>query len=64
MAFVLGLGLSLVVGIGLQYGALVFTGDKHVLHLITIGIPVCIFFLNKIYRNTFTYSFTFHDKFY
>ncbi|WOH04356.1 hypothetical protein DCAR_0623765 [Daucus carota subsp. sativus] len=39
MAFVLGLGLSLVVGIGLQYGALVFTGDKHVLHLITIGIP-------------------------
>ncbi|KAL1811643.1 hypothetical protein ACET3Z_021708 [Daucus carota] len=39
MAFVLGLGLSLVVGIGLQYGALVFTNDKHVLHLITIGIP-------------------------
>ena len=63
MAFVLGLGLSLVVGIGLQYGALVFTGDKHVLHLITIGIPVRIF-LNKIYRNTFTYLFTSHDTFY
>ncbi|WOG84217.1 hypothetical protein DCAR_0103399 [Daucus carota subsp. sativus] len=39
MAFVLGLGLSLVVGLGLQFGSVVFTKDNHVLHLITIGVP-------------------------
>ncbi|KAK1370414.1 Protein DETOXIFICATION [Heracleum sosnowskyi] len=39
MAFVLGLGLSLVVGLGLQFGSVVFTKDKHVLHLITLGVP-------------------------
>lgn len=44
MAFVLGLGLSLVVGLGLQFGSVVFTQDKHVLHLITIGN---IYTLNK-----------------
>lgn len=41
MAFVLSLGLALVVGLGLQYGAVVFTRDKHVLEIIAIGIPVC-----------------------
>ncbi|KAL8109682.1 protein DETOXIFICATION 43-like [Apium graveolens] len=39
MAFVLGLGLSLVVGLGLQFGSIAFSHDKHVLHLITIGVP-------------------------
>ncbi|KAK1360525.1 Protein DETOXIFICATION [Heracleum sosnowskyi] len=39
MAFVLSLGLALVVGLGLQYGSVVFTRDKHVLHIIAIGVP-------------------------
>ncbi|XP_017257026.1 protein DETOXIFICATION 43 [Daucus carota subsp. sativus] len=39
MAFVLSLGLALVVGLGLQYGSVVFTRDKHVLRIITIAIP-------------------------
>lgn len=43
MAFVLSLGMALVVGLGLQYGSAVFTRDKHVLHIITIGIPVCTY---------------------
>ncbi|KAK9283345.1 hypothetical protein L1049_011587 [Liquidambar formosana] len=39
MGFVLGLGLAVIVGLGLQFGARVFTTDVHVLHLISIGIP-------------------------
>lgn len=62
MAFVLGLGLALAVGLGLHYGALVFTSDKQVLHLITIGIPVCI--SQNIHKNAFIYSFTSCDKSY
>ena len=41
MGFILGLGLALLVGLGLQFGAKVFSKDVTVLHLISIGIPVC-----------------------
>jgi hypothetical protein len=40
MSFVLGTGLALVVGIGLYYGAGIFSRDVNVLHLIKIGLPV------------------------
>ncbi|XAR63445.1 hypothetical protein NMG60_11023382 [Bertholletia excelsa] len=39
MGFVLGLGLAIVVGLGLQYGSGIFSKDKSVIHLISIGIP-------------------------
>ncbi|XP_057513972.1 protein DETOXIFICATION 43-like [Actinidia eriantha] len=39
MGFVLGLGLAVVVGLGLQFGSGIFSKDKHVIHLISIGIP-------------------------
>ncbi|XP_034703301.1 protein DETOXIFICATION 43 [Vitis riparia] len=39
MGFILGLGLALLVGVGLQFGAKVFSKDVTVLHLISIGIP-------------------------
>uniref|UniRef100_A0A2N9HYZ5 Protein DETOXIFICATION n=1 Tax=Fagus sylvatica TaxID=28930 RepID=A0A2N9HYZ5_FAGSY len=39
MSFVLGSGLALVVGIGLYYGAGIFSRDVNVLHLIKIGLP-------------------------
>ncbi|XP_050212139.1 protein DETOXIFICATION 43-like [Mercurialis annua] len=39
MSFVLGLGLSVVVGVGLQYGAGIFSKDPNVLHIISLGIP-------------------------
>ncbi|KAM7472508.1 hypothetical protein LguiA_010691 [Lonicera macranthoides] len=39
MGFVLGLGLTLLVGIGLQFGSGIFSKDKNVLHIISIGIP-------------------------
>lgn len=39
MAFVMGLGLALLVGLGLQYGSGVFTKDINVKHIITIGVP-------------------------
>ncbi|GMP41749.1 hypothetical protein CsSME_00011729 [Camellia sinensis var. sinensis] len=39
MGFVLGLGLTVVVGLGLQFGSGIFTKDKNVVHLISIGIP-------------------------
>ncbi|KAA8515683.1 hypothetical protein F0562_018706 [Nyssa sinensis] len=35
MGFVLGLGLTVVVGVGLQFGSGIFSKDKTVLHLIT-----------------------------
>ncbi|KAL0429267.1 UNVERIFIED_CONTAM: protein DETOXIFICATION 43 [Sesamum radiatum] len=34
-----GLGLALLVGLGLQFGSGIFTKDKHVIHVIAIGIP-------------------------
>lgn len=40
MTFVLGLGLALLVGVGLKFGAGVFTRDPNVLQLISISIPV------------------------
>ncbi|XAR54357.1 hypothetical protein NMG60_11029443 [Bertholletia excelsa] len=39
MGFLLGLGLAVVVGLGLQFGSGVFSKDKNVIHLISIGIP-------------------------
>ncbi|XP_054815954.1 protein DETOXIFICATION 43-like [Prosopis cineraria] len=39
MGFVLGLGLSLLVGVGLYFGAGVFSQNANVLHLIKIGLP-------------------------
>ncbi|PWA61979.1 MATE efflux family protein [Artemisia annua] len=39
MGCVMGLGLALLVGLGLQFGSGVFTKDTNVKHIITIGIP-------------------------
>ncbi|KAL0339087.1 UNVERIFIED_CONTAM: protein DETOXIFICATION 43 [Sesamum angustifolium] len=39
MGFVMGLGLALVVGLGLQFGSGIFSKDKNVIHIIAIGIP-------------------------
>lgn len=39
MSFVLGLGLAVVVGLGLQFGGWIFTNSKNVLQLISIGVP-------------------------
>lgn len=39
MGFVLGLGLALFVGLGLQFGSGIFSKDKSVIHIISIGIP-------------------------
>ncbi|XP_059651843.1 protein DETOXIFICATION 43 [Cornus florida] len=39
MGFVLGLGLAVLVGLGLQFGSGIFTKDKNVIHYISIGIP-------------------------
>lgn len=40
MGFVLGVGLSVFVGMGLYFGSGIFTKDPSVIHLIAIGIPV------------------------
>lgn len=32
--------LTIILGVGLQYGAKLFTKDVNVLHLISLGIPV------------------------
>ena len=45
MGFVLGLGLAVFVGVGLQFGGRVFSRDVNVLHLISIGIPVCLIYI-------------------
>ncbi|KAF7836043.1 protein DETOXIFICATION 43-like [Senna tora] len=42
MSFVMGTGLSLLVGIGLYFGAGVFSKNVNVLHLIKIGIPLMV----------------------
>ncbi|KAJ4978570.1 hypothetical protein NE237_009350 [Protea cynaroides] len=39
LGFVLGLVLSVFLGVGLQYASRLFTKDINVLHLISIGIP-------------------------
>ncbi|KAJ7980255.1 Protein DETOXIFICATION [Quillaja saponaria] len=39
MSFVLGIGLALAVGVGLHFGAGIFSKDANVLNLIRIGIP-------------------------
>ncbi|XP_048430796.1 protein DETOXIFICATION 42-like isoform X2 [Pyrus x bretschneideri] len=39
LGFVLGLMLAAILGVGLQYGARLFTRDVSVLHLIGVGIP-------------------------
>ncbi|CAK7330783.1 unnamed protein product [Dovyalis caffra] len=39
MSFVLGVGLAVLVGLGLQFGDGVFSKDPNVLHIIAIGIP-------------------------
>ncbi|KAF3437901.1 hypothetical protein FNV43_RR20657 [Rhamnella rubrinervis] len=39
MSFVLGIALALLVGVGLYFGAGVFSRDVNVLHLIKIGLP-------------------------
>lgn len=54
MGFVLGLGLSVFVGMGLYFGAGIFTKDPNVIHLIAIGIPVLISTLNINKYNTST----------
>lgn len=41
MGFVMGHGLAVVVGLGLYLGSGVFSKDKNVIRLITIGVPVC-----------------------
>lgn len=47
MGFVLGLGLSVFVGLGLYFGAGIFSKDPSVIHLMAIGIPVLITTLNN-----------------
>lgn len=42
MGFVMGIGLALLVGLGLQFGSGVFTKDINVKHIITIAVPVRI----------------------
>ncbi|KAL2940416.1 Protein DETOXIFICATION 43 [Bienertia sinuspersici] len=39
MGFVLGLGLSVVVGLGLQFGDRIFSNNLSVLHLISTAVP-------------------------
>ncbi|CAM8889047.1 unnamed protein product [Rhodiola kirilowii] len=39
MGFIFGIGLTVVVGVGLWFGAPVFTKDPNVLHLIHIAVP-------------------------
>lgn len=39
MGFVLGLGLAVVVGLGLQFGAGIFSNNVNVLGLISVGVP-------------------------
>ena len=40
MGFVLGLGLAVAVGLGLQFGGGIFSPNPAVLHLISIAVPV------------------------
>ncbi|KAL8262418.1 hypothetical protein R6Q59_023767 [Mikania micrantha] len=40
MGFVMGLGVTLFIGLGLRFGSGVFTKDINVKHIITIGVPL------------------------
>lgn len=51
MGFVLGLGLSVFVGLGLYFGAGIFSKDPAVIHLIAMGIPVLILPFNNNNNN-------------
>lgn len=51
LGLVLGLILAVFLGVGLHFGARLFTKDVNVLHLISIGIPVP--FLSKNSNTTF-----------
>lgn len=46
MGFVLGLGLAVVVGLGLQFGAGIFSNNVNVLGLISVGVPVKLYFFH------------------
>ncbi|KAL7618727.1 hypothetical protein Lser_V15G03967 [Lactuca serriola] len=39
LGFIMGLGMALLVGLGLQFGSGVFTKDINVKHIIAIGVP-------------------------
>lgn len=43
----MGLMLAAVLGLGLRFGARLFTSDADVLHMISIGIPVSPFSATK-----------------
>lgn len=47
LGLVLGLVLAVTLGMGMKYGAKLFTSDANVLNLISIGIPVIVFFEKK-----------------
>lgn len=42
MGVVMGLAVTLLIGLGLQFGSGVFTKDINVKHIISIGVPVNI----------------------
>lgn len=54
MGFVLGVVLSVAVGVGLYFGAGVFSKDAHVVHLIKIGLPVYIYIYMSFLNNKLT----------
>lgn len=72
LGLVLGLMLAIILGVGLQYGARLFTKDVNVLHLISIAIPVSplvseqrtnINFYLDLFNPKWQYEFTgFHLK--
>ncbi|XP_071720318.1 protein DETOXIFICATION 42-like isoform X3 [Rutidosis leptorrhynchoides] len=39
MGFVMGLGVALFIGLGLEFGSVVFTKDINVMHMISVGVP-------------------------
>ncbi|KAI3739954.1 hypothetical protein L2E82_30368 [Cichorium intybus] len=39
MGFVMGLGVALFIGLGLEFGSGIFTKDTNVIHIISIGVP-------------------------
>lgn len=43
MGFVMGLGVALLIGLGLEFGSGVFSKDISVKHIISIGLPVLIY---------------------
>ncbi|KAJ0792714.1 putative multi antimicrobial extrusion protein DinF [Helianthus annuus] len=47
MGCVVGVGLGIFIGLGLQFGSGAFTKDINVKHIITIGLPVCVQFFQQ-----------------